>query len=126
MRHLEASFASSTSRTAILERRLSWRTASYRSPEVPNVKLWTGLSYVGSVLISFLYMWWQQRNRERLKSMGCVAPYLHKYAVEASGFPPDATDHIELYQYFSDVIRVLLSVEADHAIVEVSIYYDYA
>merc|ERR1740122_740645 len=86
MRHLEASFASSTSRTAILERRLSWRTASYRSPEVPNVKLWTGLSYVGSVLISFLYMWWQQRNRERLKSMGCVAPYLHKYAVEASGF----------------------------------------
>ncbi|CAE8621589.1 unnamed protein product [Polarella glacialis] len=110
----------------VLLERSATVAASYQPLVVPNEKWWTGLSYGGSVLISALFMLWQRRNLDQLiLQRDCATPMLHNYAVEVHGFPPEATDHAELQRFFIDALRLLLGVECDGSVMEISICYDY-
>lgn len=95
---------------------------SYKAVTSDHVAMWTGFSYVGSVALSAIFFWMQDRLRKKLAKE--MPPSLHVYAVELTGFPANATDHVELSQFVDGNLDAM-GILVDNAIADISICYDY-
>jgi len=99
--------------------------ASYKPLYVPNVKLWTGLSYVGCVLFSMIFLVWQQYHQEHLVESDLLPSTLHEYAVELQGLPADAIDGDEILEFIIEVLRDMLGDISEGSLISASICYDF-
>jgi hypothetical protein len=65
--------------------------------------LWTGLAYIGVVLLTFGFYIYQNMLWQKMKYDHDSIPVLRRYTVEASGFPSDAIDSHELMIWWQRV-----------------------
>eukprot|EP00928_Gymnodinium_smaydae_P007177 TRINITY_DN12595_c0_g5_i1.p1 TRINITY_DN12595_c0_g5~~TRINITY_DN12595_c0_g5_i1.p1 ORF type:complete len:1133 (-),score=116.83 TRINITY_DN12595_c0_g5_i1:462-3824(-) len=98
---------------------------AFKAPEVPHTTLWSGLSYLGVLILTITFLILQEKNYNNLLQQDEKSPMLHKFAVEAHGFPADATDHAEIKAYISSILDYLLGVRTVRAVIDISICYDF-
>eukprot|EP00930_Biecheleria_cincta_P039519 TRINITY_DN27165_c0_g1_i1.p1 TRINITY_DN27165_c0_g1~~TRINITY_DN27165_c0_g1_i1.p1 ORF type:complete len:1344 (+),score=179.91 TRINITY_DN27165_c0_g1_i1:34-4065(+) len=88
------------------------------------VLLWTALSYGGTLLLTIFFFVHQGQLWLRLVGHHGAQPILQHYAIEATGFPPDATDHAELKAWMKAVVVDLGLGKFGHdPVMEVSVSY---
>jgi len=98
--------------------------AELASQEDDVSKLWVGLSYFGALLMSGVFLHMQNGLWRQLNASSANRPLLHLYALEAHGFPRDATSHTEVAAYWHTVLETLNF--AVDGIAEISIAYDFS
>ncbi|CAJ1385246.1 unnamed protein product [Effrenium voratum] len=74
---------------------------------VPFHTHWAAASYLGAALMTAAFLVWQSVHWTRMTHDTSGDICLHYYCVEAMGFPPEATNKLELLEYFRSQMRML-------------------
>lgn len=84
---------------------------------------WAILSYAGTIVIFVVFQFLQRHLWNKMQAGSAVRPMLHRYAIEAYGFPSDATDSAELGRYWQGVLEAL--AEDCNGVAEISTAYSF-